>query len=190
MSEDTDNLQDNVYEVAGGTVTLKDRFRSTHLPRFKEQAPELAETFLDFFKSQVDYDDEDLEKMNDEEVEAYLEEKEDEQLQQSYQKMLQGSMQLTMEVSIDELEALHELCVNLIDRVDDIDDEDGDPYVWKNMDHEERLTFVDLNVPSHTKMLFFIHAYMEQIGLYDEMAGEDLEEDKDEIKDELQDDDG
>jgi len=124
MSEQNDSTdQDNVYFVEDGSITLKERFRSTHLLRFKDQAPDLAETFLEFFKDQVDFG-EDVDEMNDEELESYLADKEEEQAQKSFQKMVEGSMQLTMEISIDELEALHRLCINLIKRVDDLEDEE------------------------------------------------------------------
>lgn len=161
------------YDLGDYTIVLKNKFRSTHLARFREEAPELAEQLLDFFRDQMpdEEDGPDLEAMDEEEREAYFEEQEAEQSVENFRKMVGNSMRLTLQVSLTELQALHRLCRNLIKRVEGRDE------VWANEDEEDQLDFLDLEVPSHIKFLIFVEAYMEKAGIYDEIEEVDDQDD-------------
>lgn len=117
------------------SVTMTTRFRTTDLSRLSSDAPELHGALMQMVGA-ADPDDSDE------------------------TRILRAADTTTELVSlpISELEALHEFCAGVIESVEGFEDGDGDPVMWKHLDDEERLEFLDFDVPNSTKLTVVMYA--------------------------------
>lgn len=121
-------------------IHMKKRFPSTALSRFGEAAPDLLAQVMDLVRKPVQLAVENKDMGGHE-------------LNRLVNSEFDNVHDYTIKTTIDELNALHELCVEATDKVEGFVDWEGDPFVWKNQEeHAKRIDLYDCDVSNVTKI--------------------------------------
>lgn len=164
--------------IEGGRLVLRERFPSTALSRFSENAPDLCEKLSDIFLQQgrlVDVDARIGEAETKEERDALLETARVELQQQTAFDTLRHGFSLAVETTVDELDALHDLCVALTADVEgyEWEDEEGRTVGWAHRTDGQRREFFDMHVSSTVKVTLFLKAFLKKTGIASKAGASD-----------------
>lgn len=150
------------YDIGSGKeITLKERISQIEVARFSERAPDLWRDVTDIILDRERWEQRGAEH-EQEEGKADADEVSD----RAIRKQVMVSFELTGH-SVEALHALIEFCVCVTDSVSGFKDADGEPAVWKHMDHKARCELYEMDVTSGRMVTIYLDCWAHKNGLID-----------------------
>lgn len=153
------------YEMGNGkSITLKDRISQIEVARLSDRAPDLWHDMTDIYLDRDKWDE--VKQATEEGDEDDQERVKEEAIKRQRLKRARVNFELTGH-SVDALHALIEFCVTVTASVAGFKDADGEPAVWKHMDHEARCELYEMDVTSGRMVTIYLDCWAHKNGLID-----------------------